>query len=197
MQKLRVDEVMPLDAYERERTTFRAKVIAHKKQRRVLLGPEMSLVFEDRLTVLNQVLEMVRAEKITRPEAIADEVAVYNELVPEDGSLSATLMIEVVDAAQRALRQRDYMGLEKHLHLELDGARTTGVFDPRGLEPDQIAVVQYVSFAVGVAARDALLDLSKPAAIVCTHPRYGYRAELTADTRRSLADDLRTSPASQ
>lgn len=190
MQKLRVDEVMTLEQYERERPTFRSKVIAHKKRRRVLLGPEMSLVFEDRLTVLNQVLEMVRAEKITRSEAIADEVAVYNELVPADGSLTATLMIEVVDAAQRALRQRDYMGLEHHMHLEIDGARTTATFDPRGLEPDQIAVVQYVTFAVGVEARSALLDLSRPAALVCTHPRYGYRADLAAETRASLADDL-------
>jgi|LNFM01.2.fsa_nt_gb hypothetical protein len=191
MQKLQVEEVMPLEAYERERPAFRAKVIEHKKRRRVLLGPEMSLLFEDRLTVLNQVLEMVRAEKITRPEAVAEEVAVYNELVPPDGALCATLMIEVVDAAQRALRQRDYMGLEKHMHIELDGVRSTAVFDARGLEPDQIAVVQYVTFALGPDARASLLDLSRPAAISCTHPRYGYRAELSEDTRRALAEDLR------
>jgi hypothetical protein len=190
MQKIRVEEIMPLSQYELERPAFREKVIAHKKRRRVLLGPEMSLVFEDRLTVLNQVLEMVRAEKITRPEAIAEELAVYNELVPEDGALSATLMIEIVDPAQRALRQRDYLGLESHLHLDLAGHRTTAVFDPRGLEPDRIAVVQYLTFAVGADAHRTLLTLDLPARVVCTHPRYGYSADLSPETRHALARDL-------
>ncbi len=190
MQKLRVDDVMPLSEYEATRPAFRAKVIEHKKQRRVLLGPEMSLLFEDRLTVLNQVLEMVRAERLTRPEAIADEVAVYNDLIADDGCLLATLMIEISDAAQRAIRQRDYVGLEEHLHIELDGERTTARFDPKGIEPGQISVVQYVTFSVGERGAAQLRDLAKPARLVCTHPRYGFVAELSENTRRSLASDL-------
>jgi Protein of unknown function (DUF3501) len=190
MQKLRVDDVMPLSEYEATRPAFRAKVIEHKKQRRVLLGPEMSLLFEDRLTVLNQVLEMVRAERLTRPEAIADEVAVYNDLIADDGCLLATLMIEISDAAQRAIRQRDYVGLEEHLHIELDGERTTARFDPKGIEPGQISVVQYVTFSVGERGAAQLRDLAKPARLVCTHPRYGFAVELSENTRRSLANDL-------
>lgn len=190
MDKLKVEDVMPLSEYEAARPALRAKVIEHKKRRRVLLGPEMSLLFEDRLTVLNQVLEMVRAEKITRSEAVAEEVAVYNELIPPPGALTATLMIEIADAAARAVRQRDYLGLEKHLHLELDGVRTTAVFDPKGLEPDQVSVVQYVTFAVGAQGRAALLAMDKPAKMLCTHPRYGFSVELREDTRRALAEDL-------
>lgn len=181
---------MSLADYEAARPTFRAKVIEHKKRKRVLLGPEMSLLFEDRLTVLNQVLEMVRAERLTRPEAIADEVAVYNDLVPADGCLLATLMIEIADAAQRALRQRDYLGLDHHLHIDIAGHRTTATFDPKGIEEHEISVVQYVTFAVGADAAPALRDLARPARLVCTHPRYGFAVELRADTRTALADDL-------
>jgi hypothetical protein len=190
MQKLRVEDVMPLSEYEAARPSFRAKVIEHKKRKRVLLGPEMSLLFEDRLTVLNQVLEMVRAERITKSEAVADEVAVYNDLIPSDGCLLATLMIEIPDAAQRALRQRDYLGLDKHIHLEIGSQRTTASFDPKGLKEHEISVVQYVTFAVGHEAAAALRDRSQPARIVSTHPRYGFSVELREETRLALADDL-------
>jgi hypothetical protein len=190
MQKIQLEDVMPLSEYERERPAFRQRVIAHKKSRRVLLGPEMSLVFEDRLTVLNQVLEMVRAERITRTEAVAEEIAVYNELIPPDGSLLATLMIEVSDAAQRDVRQRDYMGLERCVHLELGAERSTATFDPKGLHEDRIGVVQFITFALGPTARASLLDPAVPARIVCTHPRYGYAVDLSESQRRALAEDL-------
>lgn len=190
MQKLRVEDVMPLSEYEAARPSFRAKVIEHKKRKRVLLGPEMSLLFEDRLTVLNQILEMVRAERITKSEAVADEVVVYNDLIPSDGCLLATLMIEIPDAAQRALRQRDYVGLDKHIHLEIGSQRVTATFDPKGIEEHEISVVQYVTFVVGRDAAAALRDPSQPARIVSTHPRYGFSAELREETRLALADDL-------
>lgn len=181
---------MPLDEYEAIRPSFRAKVIEHKKRKRVLLGPEMSLLFEDRLTVLNQVLEMVRAERITKREAVAEEVAVYNDLIPNDGCLLATLMIEIPDPVQRKLRQRDYVGLDRHLHMELGPKRISGTFDPRGIGEQQISVVQYVTFAVGADAAALLRDRSQPARIVATHPRYGFSTELPEETRLALAEDL-------
>ncbi len=194
MQKISTDEVIPLSQYERERDAFRRRVIAHKKSRRVLLGPEMSLLFEDRLTVLCQILEMVRAERIVRPEAIAEEVSVYNDLIPPDGAVLATLMIEVAAPARRAVLQQDLLGLENHLRFELGDRVVHGTFDPKGLFEDQISVVQFVTFAVGIEAGLVLRDLSVPARLVCSHPRYGYAVELDALCRQQLATDLGVLP---
>ena len=105
MRKVTVDEILALGAYEQVRDRFRQRIIAHKRVRRVFVGPEMSLVFEDHDTVLMQVQEMLRAERISAPKAVREEVDVYNDLVPDDGALLGTLMLEIEDAAVR--EQRD------------------------------------------------------------------------------------------
>ena len=190
MRKVTVDEILALGAYEQVRDRFRQRIIAHKRDRRVFLGPEMSLVFEDHDTVLMQVQEMLRAERISAPKAVREEVDVYNDLVPDDGALLGTLMLEIEDAAVREQRRRDYLGLDASVRFELGPHAVTATMDAAGLFEDRIAAVRYVSFALPPDARALLLDLAQPARVVVDHPRYQAAVTLSEAARRSLADDL-------
>ncbi len=190
MRKVTVDELLPIGAYEEIRDRFRQRVIAHKRDRRIFLGPEMTLVFEDHDTVMLQVQEILRSERITAPKAVREELAVYNDLVPPDGALLGTLMIEVVDEVLRERRRREYVGVDDAFFLELGGARIKARFDPTGRYDDRTAVVRFVIFDLPEGGRDALLDLATPARVVVEHPRYQASVTLTEATRRSLAEDV-------
>ncbi|MEK7222517.1 MAG: DUF3501 family protein, partial [Nitrospirota bacterium] len=97
MKPLTVQDVLPIEEYERLREAFRRRIIDLKQRRRLSVGNLVTVVFENRETVLFQIQEMVRAERILRPERVSEEVAMYNEQIPLAGELSATLMIEVTD----------------------------------------------------------------------------------------------------
>lgn len=190
MRKVRLDDVMGLKEYEAVRPRFRERIIAHKRVRRVHLGPEMTLVFEDHDTVLSQVQEMLRAERITLPSAVAEELAVYNDLVPADGGLAATLMIEIEDPVERERKRREYLGLDDALTLQLGDARVAGAFDPLGRFDDRVAVVRFVTFALPPDGRARLLDASTEATLRVDHPKYQAAVALSPEARRSLAVDL-------
>jgi hypothetical protein len=190
MRKVTVDELLPLGAYEQVRERFRQRVIAHKKARRVFLGPDMTVLFEDHETALLQVQEMLRAERVTAPRAVREELESYNELVPPDGALRATLMIELEDADERERVRRELVGLDERLHLALGDRVVRAEFDAYGRFDDRIAVVRYVTFPMPDDGRAALLDLAREVRLVVDHPRYQATAALSEATRRSLADDL-------
>src|SRR5580700_11513070 len=101
MKPIERGEILGLAEYEQIRDQFRSRIIAQKKRRRVQLGPKASAVFENRDTVLLQIQEMLRTERITRPGAVQHELDTYNELVPAEDEVSCTLMVEIVDKAER------------------------------------------------------------------------------------------------
>ncbi len=190
MRRVTADELLSLGAYEQVRDRFRQRIIAHKRDRRLLLGPEMSLVFEDHDTVLMQVQEMLRSERISAPKAVREELEVYNDLVPPDGALLATLMIEVEDPEVRERRRREYVGLDDCVRLEIGACSVRGEFDAMGRFEDRVAAVRYVTFRLPPDGRALLLDAAQPARVVVDHPRYRAEVALGDATRRSLAEDL-------
>src|SRR3974390_3479199 len=101
MKRIERGEILGLAEYEQVRERFRARVVAEKKARRVQLGPVVSVLFENHDTVLLQIQEMLRTERITKPAAIQHEIDTYNELVPGPDELSCTLMIEIPEKAER------------------------------------------------------------------------------------------------
>ena len=101
MQKLTRDDLMSLETYSEARDAFRSKVMAHKRNRRIALGPNASLYFEDRLTMQYQVQEMLRIERIFEADGIADELAAYNPLIPDGSNWKATFMIEFPESDER------------------------------------------------------------------------------------------------
>src|SRR5438067_1391724 len=113
--------LMTLETYARERPQFRARVLAHKKDRTVHLGEHVTLVFEDELTIRYQVQEMLRIERIFEDEGIQEELAAYNPLVPDGRNLKATMMIEYPDPVERERRLAKLNGMEGKVWLRAAG----------------------------------------------------------------------------
>lgn len=189
MKKVERGEILPLADYETIRDRFRARVIEEKQVRRVTLGEHVSGVFENHDTALLQIQEMLRTERITREGAVLHEIETYNELVPREDELSATLFVEIPDREVRDRMLVELAGLEGCFFLELDGVRHPGRNETRGVLPDRTTAVHYVKFPLGAGAA-ARFRAAKTIAVGVDHPRYQAKVELSIDTRTSLAEDL-------
>jgi hypothetical protein len=188
MKPLSTNDLWPLPVYEGVREQFRREVMEAKKDRRVTVGPVMTFVFENRLTVKFQVQEILRIEKISEPHQVAEELEGFNGMLPGEGELSATLLIELRgdDAEVKAELQKLY-GISRHIWLEIGGRRYAGEVDPGREEPGRgAAAVQYLRFKVP----DAAALRKGPAALSIDHPAYTHRVELPVGVRHSLAQDL-------
>ena len=117
---LSTSELMPLEQYAKSRDEFRKKAIAHRRQRQFALGENITLQFEDRLTVQYQIQEMLRVERIFEAEGIQDELDAYNPLIPDGQNLKATMLIEFADADVRAIRLAQLGGIEHRVYVQLD-----------------------------------------------------------------------------
>ncbi len=189
MKKLTVHDVKPLADYEARRAAVRAMVIEHKKPRRVHVGDRVTFVFEDRQTVLFQIQEMLRVERITEPAKIAEEVEVYNDLIPDAGELCATMFVEVPDQRQIATVLNELVGLRDAVVLTVGTHRVAAEPIPGPWEADRLAAVEYLKFRLPPPAITAL-RAGEPAALVTEHPRYRHRTPLGDATRRALLEDL-------
>ncbi len=194
MKKIELDDVKNLYEYEKIRDAVRREIIALKARRRVAVGDRLSLLFENRLTVLFQIQEMIRAERIVADERVQDEIDVYNELIPGPGELSATLMIEIEDKERIKPELDRFMGIDEGDHVWLQIGHgdaswaVSGLFEAGHSKEDKLAAVHFVRFAVPPAARAALAV--GPAAIAVEHPNYRARTELSTELRAALAEDL-------
>ena len=124
MKKLARDDLYSLERYAEVRPEFRARVIAHKKNRRVPLGARAALYFEDALTMQYQVQEMLRIERIFEARGIQDELDVYNPMIPDGGNWKATFMLEYTDDGERRAALAKLIGVEKAVWMRVAG------FDP-------------------------------------------------------------------
>src|SRR5688572_26206396 len=156
-------EVLGLAEYEGIRDRFRARVIEEKKTRRVKLGEHASCIFENRDTVLLQIQEMLRTERITRETSIAHEIETYNELIPGPHELSATILIEIEDKDLREQFLVDAKGLERNFalvfHLTTGDVHCPGKNDPSREHPQRTTAVHYVKFDLAEKAERALSDV--------------------------------------
>src|SRR5688500_5029382 len=135
MKPIERGEILGLADYEAIRDRFRARVIEEKKTRRVKLGDQASCVFENRDTMLLQIQEMLRTERITREAAVLHEIETYNQLVPGDHELSATVLVEIDDKAEREKFLFEAKGLDRSFALVVDGERTQGKHDAEREHP--------------------------------------------------------------
>ena len=184
-------EILGLAEYETVRERFRGRVIAEKKVRRVHLGPRATAVFENHDTMLMQIQEMLRTERITRPAAVQHEIDTYNELVPGAGELSCTVMIEIVDKDERDAFLQAALGFEKHVWLVADGVRVQARPVDRGAPSDRTTAVHYLKFVLPPGAAGALRSGSaSELTLEVDHPAYAARAVLPKETVASIAEDL-------
>jgi hypothetical protein len=200
MRPLARSEIVPLEAYAGVRDAFRSAVIAHKRTRRLAVGPNVTLVFEDRETLRFQVQEMLWVERIAEPERVQHELDVYNELMPGARELSATLFVEITEPGKVRAELDRLIGIDEHVALVLgDGAGERALrarFDTKQFEEDRISAVQYIRFALDEGDAAALADPARSAAIRISHPHYAHEAPLPPEVRASLVEGLRADPGS-
>ncbi len=190
-------EVLGLAEYEQVRERFRSRVIAEKKVRRVQVGPHVTVVFENRDTVLLQIQEMLRTERITRAAAIQHEIDTYNELVPGEAELSCTLMVAIPEKEAREAFLVAAAGLERHVWLESPGVRVRARSAPRdGAVAERTTAVHYLKFALPGVMLGALRgagreeDTLTQVELVIDHPACPARAVLPVATLVALGQDL-------
>jgi hypothetical protein len=191
MRKLTVDDILDLRAYEREREDFRRRIIELKKRRRVALGTIMSLVFENTETMRWQVQEMARVERMLRDEQIAHEVETYNALIPDDGQLSATLLLELTSDEQLREWLPKLVGVQRAVAIVLpDGSevRAEPEDEERLTREEVTAAVHFLKFSFTADQVDAFRR--GPVRVVVDHPSYREEAELSDAQRAELAGDL-------
>jgi hypothetical protein len=191
MKKLTHADLWKLEDYARERTAFRTKVIAHKKSRTVHLGPHLTLIFEDRLTVQYQVQEMLRIERIFEAAAIDEELGAYNPLIPDGANLKATLLIEYDDVELRKRELEKLRGIEDDIVLEVGDARAVAIADEdldRSNET-KTSAVHFLRFELDPALI-AAARAGAPLALAVDHPHYSARAAIEGPVRAALIADL-------
>lgn len=191
MKKLAIGDLMGLSAYDRVRDRFRQEIIELKKDRRLAVGDRVSLVFENRKTVLFQIQETLRAERITDLDKIKEEVDVYNTMIPDRDELSATLLIEIEDQAKIREDLLQFTGIDEAVYLEIgERFRNRALFEPGRSKEDKLSAVQYVRFRLNPDEKDAFLKGESEVAVAIDHPRYRARARIGKAMRRSLCEDL-------
>jgi hypothetical protein len=192
VNKLVVADLMSLEQYARERPAFRARVLQHKGERQLAVGPNVTWCFEDRLTVQYQVQEMLRAERIFEPAGIEDELGAYNPLIPDGSNWKVTLLLEFQpDERPRALAQ--LKGVEDRCWVQVAGNGRVFAIADEDLEREneqKTAAVHFLRFELTAPMIASLRD-GTALAIGIDHEHYRHELAVPEPARRSLAADLR------
>ena len=193
MSQIAKDSLLSLEAYARERKTFRERAIAHKNRRSVRLGEHVTLQFEDELTVRYQVQEMLRIERIFEDEGIQHELDAYNPLVPDGTNWKATMLIEYPDVAERQRMLARLKGIERKVWIQVEGCERVYAIADEDLErenEEKTSSVHFLRFELNEDMRKAML-YGVGLAIGIDHPQYQARLDpVPADARAALAADL-------
>ena len=192
MEQITQADLLDIAQYEKTRDAFRSDTIDYKSHRRVPLGPDISLTFEDRRTMIFQIQEMMRAERLVDQAAIQEEIDVYNSLLPDKGELSATLFIEITDAHLIKERLHRFLGLTdgRSLWLQVDGEQIFARFEEGRSSEDQISSVHYIRFSLTPPVRSRLADPASEVKLCIDHRDYRHAVSLAPDVQAALAGDL-------
>jgi len=193
MKKLTKEDLFTLEKYAQIRRDFRASVMQHKQNRRLAIGPDATLYFEDRLTIQYQVQEMLRIEKIFEAAGIEEELAAYNPLIPDGKNWKATFMLEFEDAKERRKRLSELVGVEAAVWIrvdELERVRPVYNEDLDRSTEDKTSSVHFMRFEL----TDEMISALKDGALVTAgidHPAYSHTVDPIPDNvLQSLLNDL-------
>ena len=193
MPKITRDSLMTLEAYAKARNDFRARVMAHKKTRTVHLGDNVTLIFEDELSMRYQVQEMLRVEKIFEEAGIQEELAAYNPLIPDGSNWKVTMMIEYPDVEERQRMLTKLIGIEDRVWVRVAGFAPVYAIADEDMDrstDEKTASVHFLRFELGDNIKQAL----KTGAALATgvdHPNYRVSVDPLAEPERAaLLQDL-------
>ncbi len=182
MRHVNRDEIIDYQSYEDGREAFRKTVMTQKARRRIHVGDHLTFLVENRLTIRYQIQEMMRAERVVRESDIKHELDTYNAILGDEGELGCTLLIELDDPAERAVKLREWYTLPERVYAVLEGGtRIAAAFDPAQRGVDRLSSVQYLKFS---------LRGKIPVAFGVDHPEMKVETTLTADQRAAIAEDL-------
>ena len=193
MHKLAPTDLLSLERYSREREDFRTRVMAHKRNRQVNVGPNTMWLFEDRLTVQYQVQEMLRTERIFEAEGIAEELGAYNPLIPDGTNWKVTFLIEYPDAEVRRVQLERLKDIEDRCWVQVAGFDRVFAFADEDLERSndvKTSAVHFLRFELGEPMAAALKG-GAALSMGIDHPNYRHQVAPAPDNvRNALVADL-------
>ena len=192
MDKLTRADLMSLEQYSMERKAFREKVMAHKANRKIHIGSNATLYFEDRLTMLYQVQEMLRIEKIFESAGINEELEAYNPLIPDGSNWKATFMVEFSDVEERKVQLGRLIGIERKTWVQVAGFDKVYPIANEDLTRETEEKSSAVHFLRFELTPVMVASVREGAAIAMgiEHPNYTHTVTLSEASRASLAADL-------
>src|SRR5210317_2292226 len=192
MNKLTRDDLFSLEQYAETRPAFRDKVLDHKRNRRVDLGTNAALYFEDRLTMQYQVQEMLRIEKIFEAEGIEEELNAYNPLIPDGQNLKATAMLEYQDVDERKAQLALLKGIEDLIWIQVDGFDPVYAIANEDLDRSNAEKTSAVHFMRFELSPDMIAALRSGAALKMgsSHESYRYSTDIEQPILEALLADL-------
>ncbi len=193
MAKLKREDLYSLEQYSEMRDDYRKKVMAHKEDRRLELGDNLLLSFEDQLIMQYQIQEMLKAEKIFDAEGIEEELAVYNTLIPDGTNWKATMLIQYPDVEERQKQLARLIGIEDLIWIQVEGFEKVYAIADEDLERDNAEKTSAVHFMRFELNKEMIAAVKSGAAISAgvDHENYRYTiSPLASNLRDSLAGDL-------
>jgi hypothetical protein len=193
MKPLAKTDLLSYDAYERNRVSFRRRIIELKQRRRLSVGDRVTLVFENRDTIQFQIQEMIRAERIVDPDKVQGELDVYNALLPGEGELSATLFIEITDSDQIERDLDAFQGIDRGQTIAILAGpfAVHGQFESGHSKEDKISAVHWVKFCPSSEWIQAVAQEGAAVLIRIDHPAYRREATVSDEMRQEWLTDLR------
>lgn len=185
-------DLMSLEEYSEKRAEFRQQMMAHKKPRKIYIGDNATLYFEDRMTMQYQIQEMLRIEKIFDAEGINEELEAYNPLIPDGSNLKATFMVEFPNEEERKVQLAKLIGIEKKTWVQVGDADKVYPISNEDLERETEEKTSSVHFMRFELTADMVAAAKAGAAITMgiSHPEYTYDVALNDESRTSLVADL-------
>jgi hypothetical protein len=192
MKKLTRDDLFTLEAYARERPAFRARVLEHKRPRNVAVGPHVTLMFEDRLTIQYQIQEMLRVERVFEAAGVQDELDAYNPLIPDGSNLKATMLIEFPDVDERVRKLQQLHGIEHRIALRVGDAAPAYAIADEDMDrsnAEKTSAVHFLRFELD-ASQVAQFKRGGRIEFVIDHSAYPASVIIDEAARVALAADL-------
>lgn len=193
MKKLDRSALWSLEEYAEMRSDFKTKVIAHKQNRQLPIGPNVTIYFEDNLTVQYQIQEMLRIERIIEAAAIDEELGTYNPLIPDGSNWKATFMIEFTDETERKVALAKMRGIEDSIWMQVEGHDKVTPFANEDLErtnDDKTSAVHFLRFELDQEMINSLKNGANLSAGI-THAEYHHIVDVVPDrVRKLLLEDL-------
>ena len=194
MKLLSADKMLNIIEYEKVRSNYRKEIIEYKKNRRIKIGPNLAIVFENERTLSFQIQEIMRAERIVHDEKIQEEIDIYNSIMPPMNGLSATLLLKSLKKIRLNLYLISLLVLlQAKPFFLIFQEKSFAQFEQGREEEDKISSVHYLQFKLDASQTQILADHDSVVKIGIEYNEYSHSVKLTSHTKDSLFEDVKES----